>query len=131
MQIAEHIEHKHVEAGQIIVSKGTTANAMYIIFKGKVGIYLDKNINKPSSILGEKIQFGAEALERNAKRAAWVIAEEPTDLLVVKSGAFNSIIGVSLLFSSILTSALELLKPRAFQRCKIFTTNGVLPQMGS
>ena len=67
---------------------------MYIIFKGKVGIYLDKNVPKPSSILGEKIQFGAEALERNAKRAAWVIAEEPTELLVVKSGAFNSIIGV-------------------------------------
>ena len=83
-----------MEAGQIIVTKGTTANAMYIIFKGKVGIYLDKNVPKPSTILGEKIQFGAEALERNAKRAAWVIAEEPTELLVVKSGAFNSIIGV-------------------------------------
>ena len=70
---------------------------MYVIFLGKVGIYLDnKNGNKPNSILSEKIQFGAEALERNAKRAAWVIAEEPTELLVVKSGAFNSIIGVSL-----------------------------------
>ena len=79
------------------MKKGTTANQMYIIFSGRVGIYLDTN-NKPSTILGEKIQFGAEALERNAKRAAWVIAEEPTELLVVKSGAFNSIIGVSTKF---------------------------------
>lgn len=75
VQISEHIEHLHADTKEVILKKGATANAMYLIFKGRVGIYNDRAHPKPVVILGETVQFGAEALERNAKRAAWVIAE--------------------------------------------------------
>ncbi len=62
VQIAEHIEHRHAEKGEVVVKRGATATSMYMIFKGKVGIYLEQSAAKPTVILGEKVQFGAEAL---------------------------------------------------------------------
>ena len=55
VQIAEHIQHKRVEKGDIVIKKGDVATSMFIIFKGSVGVYLDKDSEKPVALLGDKI----------------------------------------------------------------------------
>ncbi|CAG9333700.1 unnamed protein product [Blepharisma stoltei] len=81
---------ENYQEGEWIFHKGDEADSMFIIFSGKVGIYLEDGSN--IGIKSTKDAIGETALDTEMPRSAGVKAEEPTVIFKLKKTDYDSVI---------------------------------------
>jgi NADH dehydrogenase len=88
----ERLHSAHYELGQYVFRKGDPGDKLYIIEKGRAGVYFDEA--KPAAAYLESgDHFGEGALLSGRNRSASVRAEEPLDVLVLGQEAFGQLTG--------------------------------------
>jgi|UPI00039E03E8 CRP-like cAMP-binding protein len=92
-QLANLSHLKHVPKEQVVVKEGEQSSDLYIIGRGRVGIFL-YSVTQPGAL--EKIAtlidnelFGEFSMIDGSRRSATVIAEEDTDLIYIDNLALQ------------------------------------------
>jgi NADH dehydrogenase len=86
----ERLPTAHFERGQFVFRKGDPGDKLYIIERGRAGVYF-KEDGEPVAILGPGDHFGEGALLSRRVRSASIRAEEPLDVLVLGQEAFTQL----------------------------------------
>ena len=87
---------RQYKTGEFLVKTGDGGKEIFFIFKGRIGIYKDKEGNKTQiSTINEGEIFGEMAYLLNEKRTATAIAETETILLVFSPAIFEELIRVN------------------------------------
>ena len=79
VNISERMHSVAFKAGQKLILKGERADCLYLIVKGKVGIYIDSD--KPTDEVIEKNVIGEAAIQSRSIRTATVIAHNDVKTL--------------------------------------------------
>jgi glutaminase len=88
------IERRRFEPGELVVHEGDTADAIYFVLSGAVGVHLplDDGTTCRIASFGPGVSFGEAALLDERVRSADVRVEEPTELGVLTLGAIDAIV---------------------------------------
>jgi CRP-like cAMP-binding protein len=86
-RLAKTVVQRSYKQGEEIVKEGEQAVAFYVIVKGKVAI---TKSGKPLDEMGPGESFGDMALLDGFPRVASVVAQEPTDCLVMTRWDFTA-----------------------------------------
>jgi len=96
-----------VERGGIIYREGEPADRMYYIREGKIKLSISRNGHeKVLSVLTDGAFFGETALIDGKPRIATATAIEPTELLIVDEGSFESNLASNPVLSHILKTVI-------------------------
>ena len=92
IRLAESIKLQRLKKGEILFNKGGAGDALYIIKKGKIKIFLSSHAGDEVllAIFSEADFFGEMALLDGMPRSADAIAIEPTELLLLNRNDFIS-----------------------------------------
>ena len=90
LDIAEHLTEQIIPPGDCIFHAGETGHSMYLIARGKVGIYLEDS-SEPVRILTDGDYFGEIALFEDSIRTATVRAETYCDLYTIDKKTFDRV----------------------------------------
>jgi CRP-like cAMP-binding protein len=91
-RLARLATHKSFAEGTLILRRGDTGVALYIVVSGRVAARLPSEDAKPDRLLGEMgpgEAFGEMALIDDSPRSADVAAVEPTECLVLTRWDFS------------------------------------------
>lgn len=86
----ERLPMAHFEKGQYVFRKGDPGDKLYIIERGRAGVYF-KLDGEPVAMLNAGDHFGEGALLSRRVRSAYIRAEEPLDVLVLGQEAFGQL----------------------------------------
>jgi NADH dehydrogenase len=86
----ERLHRAHYEKGQFVFRKGDPGDKLYIIEKGRAGVYFEEN-GPMAARLESGDHFGEGALLSGRARSAFVRAEEPLDVVVLGQEAFGQL----------------------------------------
>lgn len=88
------VSQVHYEAGEMVFEQGDVGDCLYILVKGEVEVLLEQGgQQKCVANLKEGEYFGELALLQHQVRSAGVRCVTAVDLLVLRRGDFNSLIG--------------------------------------
>ena len=105
---SERTSRAHYETGQIILQQGELARNFYIILKGRVQVFREKNGEETEvAALGAGEFFGEMALLREIRRTASVRALTPVDLLGMDGADFTAIAASSIRFNELLAGVMR------------------------
>ena len=105
---SERTSRAHYETGQIILQQGELARNFYIILKGRVQVFREKNGEETEvATLGAGEFFGEMALLREIRRTASVRALTPVDLLGMDGADFTAIAASSIRFNELLAGVMR------------------------
>jgi SulP family sulfate permease len=92
-ELIHRCERLEVDAGEIIVSAGDTADSMHFILDGRVGIMIPAEEGRTTRVrsLGRYTTIGEMGLVSQAPRSATIQAEVPSILYVLPSHQFEAI----------------------------------------
>ena len=92
IRLAESIKLQRLKKGEILFNKGGAGDALYIIKKGRIKIFLSSHAGDEVllAIFSEADFFGEMALLDGMPRSADAIAIEPTELLLLNRNDFIS-----------------------------------------
>lgn len=105
--ILENLQERKYLKGETIFAQNDIGRALFIIYKGKVGIYRYDEVEKKNVLLSEVIEgefFGEMALLEEMPRTASAIALEDTVIFMLFKNKLQSImyskakIGVSIIY---------------------------------
>jgi CRP-like cAMP-binding protein len=84
-QLASHLSHVSVPAGQVVFRQGEPGDLFYVIGEGEVAVALD---GRPQVTLGRGAYFGEIALLRDVPRTATVTAVTEVELYALERDVF-------------------------------------------
>jgi diguanylate cyclase len=88
---AGHGERREVDAGAVIFRRGELGRSMFLIDSGQVQLEFGDGL--PHKLIGPREFFGELALFiGNHARVANAVAQQPTELYVIESGAFEDLL---------------------------------------
>jgi CRP-like cAMP-binding protein len=95
--LLDHVDRRHLGAGDVLFSAGDPGDALYIVAKGKVLVLQPPPGESPSeempiAELGEGAVFGEMALLSGAPRTATIRAGNDTDLLRIEKEDFDRLL---------------------------------------
>ena len=92
IRLAESIKLQRLKKGEILFNKGGAGDALYIIKKGRIKIFLSSHAGDEVllTIFSEADFFGEMALLDGMPRSADAVAIEPTELLLLNRNDFIS-----------------------------------------
>ncbi len=91
-EIARLLQPRLAYPGEVIMTKGTKGDCMYFLASGAVDVSLGGGAGEDPVVLGSGEFFGEIALLRERPRTATVTASTFSDLLVLQSAAFKSLL---------------------------------------
>lgn len=95
-KIVAQADKREFEAGEVIFQEGDTADAMYSISVGDVGVYKKiEDEQKEVNVLHAGDFFGEMALATNLPRNATIIAKTHVKTVVLSRKLFDEIFGVN------------------------------------
>jgi diguanylate cyclase (GGDEF)-like protein len=75
--------YRWLEKGETLISAGESNRTVYFLLSGQVGVHLDSPTNTPTAILGPGESVAEMSVIDHQPASAYVIALEPTSLLVM------------------------------------------------
>ncbi|MDW8247294.1 MAG: cyclic nucleotide-binding domain-containing protein [Sandaracinaceae bacterium] len=89
----EAIDMADVDAGEAVITQGSVGHEAFVVVRGTLSAQRIEPVKEEKAVLallGPGAIFGEMALVSSAPRAAWVIAEEPSTILVVPKEALEA-----------------------------------------
>src|SRR5262249_52546059 len=92
-ELIRHCRHIDVEAGDVIVRAGDSADSMHFLLDGRVGVMVETDDGRTTRVrsLGRYTTVGEMGLVANAPRSATIQAEVASTLYVLQANQFRSI----------------------------------------
>jgi CRP-like cAMP-binding protein len=90
--IVKIMEMRHVHEQEWVFHKGQAGDEFFLIFNGKVGVYIDESSLSPVAELGPGKSFGEAALLNNAPRNASILTSTKCLFGVISRGPFTKAI---------------------------------------
>ena len=83
----------HLKKGQILFAEGESSAYLYIIVKGKIRVVKESESRLiPISIIGNKSFIGELSMFSDEPRSATAVAEENSDVLMIKKSEIRKVI---------------------------------------
>lgn len=89
--IIKNIQMQYYPQGYTLFNEGDEADNMYIIKRGKVGIYIERSQKEPVAELHTNDFFGEMALVSNNKRNATAKTLAESEVFVLHKGVFKEL----------------------------------------
>lgn len=93
-RLVAHIEPQPIEAGAVVCEQGDPSEALYIIVRGRFGVFVraDAGTERRISSLGPGDYFGEISMIDGKPRSATVTSVEPMKVLAVPHQGFQMVI---------------------------------------
>lgn len=99
-------EHRHFEAGEVLMQQGESGDAFYLIDEGQVAV-VDSSHSRQLAVLGPDDVVGEMALLTGATRTATVQALGPVTAWAIDKGDFDALLESDPDFAELITELTE------------------------
>jgi signal transduction histidine kinase len=91
----QHCEVRSIPSGAILIAADQPNDRLYLVLSGEVGVHLDSPASPPIVILGAGETVGELSLIDQGPTSAFVVAHEPTRVLVLSEATMWSLVTAS------------------------------------